>query len=407
MRGSFFGRLGGFLAGGLIVGACAHGAGVGEGTPRYSETTGADTESLACVVQGLRVSGYDISEGAERGTVVARRSGAPGFAGALTATYGVRAWVDDADAPTSLTVQGWVVDDSRRAESGAALPGRPTSPTARASTERVRRSSASGQERMVLRAELEPLVRRCAGADNHIRDALDVFFVGNSYTFYFELPALVEAISRELEGPLVRTESHTLGGYTLRRHLDEGHVATVLDDGAPDGDPWEWVILQEQSRLGVPYADSIVGSLGDPGPFLSASAELAALVRASGAEPAFYMSWAKEQFPAQIHALAAAYDSAAIAQDALVAPVGWAWDLVREAQPELGLFNPDGSHPSALGSYLAACVIYATLTGESPVGAPTRIVSPEDGDELVDLDAATARTLQEAAWTVVRRRTHL
>lgn len=395
-------RLAGFLATALVAGGCAHLPATVGGAPLYSATTAADSESLACMVQGLRVGGYDISEGTA-GAVEARRSGAPGFAGALTATYAVRAWVDDAGEPASLTVHGWISDERGRPESSASMPGQATGPEARPSSERVRRASTSGQERTVLRSELEPLVLRCAGSGNS-DDALDVFFVGNSYTFYFELPALVEAISEALNGPRIRTESHTIGGYTLRRHIEDGHVAKVLGDAAPDGDPWEWVVLQEQSRLGVPYADSTVGSIGDPYAFLSASAELAELVRSSGSEPAFYMSWAKERFPHQIEALASAYDSAGVANDAPVAPVGRAWARVRERRPDFRLFDADGSHPSALGSYLAACVIYATLTGESPVGAPRRIVSPESGDELVSLDMITARTLQEAAWTVVRER---
>ena len=35
------------------------------------------------------------------------------------------------------------------------------------------------------------------------------------------------------------------------------------------------------------------------------------------------------------------------------------------------LYTSDGSHPSIYGSYLAACVLYAVLTGKSPVGLPT------------------------------------
>lgn len=35
----------------------------------------------------------------------------------------------------------------------------------------------------------------------------------------------------------------------------------------------------------------------------------------------------------------------------------------------------DGSHANAAGSYLAACVIYATITGKSPLGAPREIAA--------------------------------
>ncbi|MCH2646700.1 MAG: hypothetical protein MKZ53_07020, partial [Candidatus Thalassarchaeum sp.] len=54
------------------------------------------------------------------------------------------------------------------------------------------------------------------------------------------------------------------------------------------------------------------------------------------------------------------------------------------------LYNSDGSHPSIDGTYLAACVIHATITGESPVGrqAPSQI-SPQRALELQEAADAT------------------
>ena len=49
-----------------------------------------------------------------------------------------------------------------------------------------------------------------------------------------------------------------------------------------------------------------------------------------------------------------------------VAPVGLAWQDGRTADPELKPWDRDGSHPSEQGSYLAACVLYATVCQKSP-----------------------------------------
>jgi hypothetical protein len=54
--------------------------------------------------------------------------------------------------------------------------------------------------------------------------------------------------------------------------------------------------------------------------------------------------------------------------DLLVALVGLAWQSVLQHEPQLGLWGPDGSHPSPLGSYLAANVFYALIFDESPSG---------------------------------------
>ena len=51
-----------------------------------------------------------------------------------------------------------------------------------------------------------------------------------------------------------------------------------------------------------------------------------------------------------------------------VALVGLAWaQAVRDAERP-ALWEPDGNHPSVAGTYLAACVFYATVFRHSPEG---------------------------------------
>jgi hypothetical protein len=93
----------------------------------------------------------------------------------------------------------------------------------------------------------------------------------------------------------------------------------------------------------------------------------------------------------------------------IVAPAGLAWAAIEQDDPDINLFYKDGSHPSAAGTYLSACVFYATIFGRSPVGLPSRIVGTpvnlstervQSGATavLVDLPSAEARKLQQAAW---------
>ena len=51
-----------------------------------------------------------------------------------------------------------------------------------------------------------------------------------------------------------------------------------------------------------------------------------------------------------------------------VAPVGSTWYMVRHDHPEINLWQGDGSHPSRAGTYLAACVLYASIFQRSPEG---------------------------------------
>ncbi len=245
------------------------------------------------------------------------------------------------------------------------------------------------------------------------RDTVDVFFLGNSYVYYNNLADQLARISESLPGPVLRTSHHLHGGYSLRRHLEDGHLPSALETKAPDGDNWDVVIVQEHSRLGVPYADDEAGVLGDRAPFLQSAAEVADMVSEIGAEMLLYMTWAKESFPGQTGALARAYAEAGIQHDAGVAPVGLAWDHVRSERPDIVLFHPDGSHPSPAGTYLAACILYAELTGQRPLGASAELYGVEmrtpgvvvshDPIPLVRLDPEMASYLQDVAWQLTRR----
>ncbi|MDE3002155.1 MAG: hypothetical protein OXU39_03230 [Gemmatimonadota bacterium] len=245
------------------------------------------------------------------------------------------------------------------------------------------------------------------------RDTVDVFFLGNSYVYYNNLADQLARISESLPGPVLRTSHHLHGGYSLRRHLEDGHLPSVLEASGPDGENWDVVIVQEQSRLGVPYADEEAGVLGDPTSFLQSVAEVGDIVSENGAAMLLYMTWAKEAFPDQTAALARAYTEAGVQNDAAVAPVGLAWDHVRSERPDILLFHPDGSHPSPAGTYLAACIFYAELTGQPPLGASVElygfemqtpgVIVSDDPIPLVRLDPEMATYIQDVAWQLTRR----
>jgi len=170
------------------------------------------------------------------------------------------------------------------------------------------------------------------------------------------------------------------------------------------------VLFQEQSTLGAAY-DMESGELGGPEAFHAATRELAVAVKEHGATPALYMTWAKEGFPGQSETISRAYRSIGGELGLEVAVVGEAWAEVARLRPDFELYLRDGSHPNAAGSYLAALVIYATVAGRSPMGAPRELLgAPWDfagpvessaSTVLVSLSAADAEFLQRIAADVV------
>jgi hypothetical protein len=116
------------------------------------------------------------------------------------------------------------------------------------------------------------------------------------------------------------------------------------------------------------------------------------IVRAHGARPVFFMSWAYADKPEMTAQLAEAYTVAGNANNALVIPAGLAFARALGKQPELNLHAADKRHPSLAGTYLAACTVFAALTGRSPVG----------NAYLAGIDEPTARFLQTVAWETVQ-----
>jgi hypothetical protein len=53
---------------------------------------------------------------------------------------------------------------------------------------------------------------------------------------------------------------------------------------------------------------------------------------------------------------------------AILSPVGEAWRTARLIKPYVNLWDSDDSHPTLDGSYLTACVFYAKIFNQSPVG---------------------------------------
>lgn len=116
------------------------------------------------------------------------------------------------------------------------------------------------------------------------------------------------------------------------------------------------------------------------------------LVRTYGALPVFFMSWAYADKPEMTAQLAEEYTRAGNENNALVIPAGLAFAKSVTQRPTLNLYVDDLRHPSMAGTYLAACTVYASLFGKSPVGL----------SYTAGLDAATARFLQGVAWDTVQ-----
>ena len=133
---------------------------------------------------------------------------------------------------------------------------------------------------------------------------------------------------------------------------------------------YDYVVLQEQSTLPVKNAARMRENI-----LLFDN-----VIKASGARTALYMTWAREHERQNQQAIADAYTAVGSEIGATVVPVGLAWQRFLSQHASPALHDKDRSHPTMAGSYLAACVFYGVLFGESPEGIEAPVEGLGDGD---------------------------
>lgn len=223
-------------------------------------------------------------------------------------------------------------------------------------------------------------------------DTLRVLFVGNSYTYFWNLPQTVEAMAAEAGFPLIARQS-TAGGANWQEHWD-GEKNLVSRSRITEGS-WDIVILQNHSLSTLRRAEA----------FTEYGNKFINLVRENGAEPLLYLTWAREFNPLMQDQVTSGYQALGKSADVPVVAVGEVWEKVRNLRPDLKLYDPDGSHPSSTGTYLIACVFYRALTGNAASDLPKRITTTDRNGEklyLHILSEGDARFLQQAADKMVK-----
>lgn len=201
---------------------------------------------------------------------------------------------------------------------------------------------------------------------------MQILMIGNSYTYYHDMPKLLEALARE-NGKGAEVDSVTRGGRRLYENLAAEDEQCKEICALTAKNTYDVLILQEQSYF----------SLVDPQKFVYGVSELINAVSAK--RNVLYATWGRKEGCALLEeygwtrqsmtlGLDTAYRKAAQDLGAEVAPVGLCFARLSEGSPEIELYDPDLSHPSYTGSCVAAIVLYQRIFGELPKSyAPLRL----------------------------------
>lgn len=227
-----------------------------------------------------------------------------------------------------------------------------------------------------------------------------ILFVGNSFSFYNNgihnhFSSLIRA-NGDWNSKVNRTKLMTLSGGHIHEHL-KGLEAYLKADKRG----WDAVVLQGHSNEAI---------LDNKKKRFEKSLQKAInIIRKKKLQPVLFMTWGYKGDAKMARDIADAYIKQGQKHNATVVPVGLAFSAAEKLFPEINLFVPDVlgvestkngaeisyrrdlKHPSQAGTYLAACVFYASLNRASPEGNLFH----------AQLDPDIALKLQKLSWQVV------
>ncbi len=212
--------------------------------------------------------------------------------------------------------------------------------------------------------EYQEYVNALGNEDKYMED-LNILMVGNSFTNYNCLYTLLEEMIKS-EGINVKVTKCAYGGQYLYNYCDEerGTYHKYLMD-ALKLKTYDIIFLQAQSNE---------PALGRPD-FFKAVREICSYVDLDETRIIMYQTWsyrdgyAGMNYYEMTQKLAAGYEAIAEELNLGISRVGNAFYFMYQHHPEINLNKEsDGSHPTSLGTYIAALVHYAVIYGRSPIG---------------------------------------
>lgn len=193
-----------------------------------------------------------------------------------------------------------------------------------------------------------------------------VLYIGNSYLYYNDsLHNHVRRMLDEVYESKIDTTNYksvTISGSRSWHHNID-HSLNYQNLGVKK--PFQLVIFQGGSGE--------TNTIKERDIFSDEVSKIVKKIKSAGAEAALYMIHAyvephEDTDPRMIENIKQMYIDAGNKNDALVIPVGIAFENAYKAEPTIKLHKHyDGTHPSLLGTYLASCVVFASITGISPL----------------------------------------
>ena len=187
-----------------------------------------------------------------------------------------------------------------------------------------------------------------------------ILFVGNSYTFYNDMPETLFTEEALTSGYEFEITSVTKGGYRLCQFADPENEHGKRLRETVNGVHYDFAVIQEQSFNAITNEPQFLEGVKDVMSLISADKFIlyATWGRNDQSEKLNELGLTREEMTEKI---SIAYNKAAKLYSATVAEVGKAFLEYSLLNNKDELYNKDNSHPSEIGSRIAAKEILKTI----------------------------------------------
>jgi len=225
-----------------------------------------------------------------------------------------------------------------------------------------------------------------------------IMLIGNSFFYYNNslhnhLGDLYDA-DPDLDTP--RRRSITINGSSLSWHDVESYLSNEeIGSFKIDSDTNTYEPYEEKDIDVVIMMDCSLCPINDERKesFYKYVKKHSQTIRSKGIEPILFMSWPYKNKPEMQQQLEKEFFKASKLNNLRMVPAGPAFLFVNKNFSNINLYTEDLRHPSKEGTYLAALMVFTTLSKMSPVG----------NSYSMGLDPKVARTLQEVAWDMHKK----
>ncbi|MCA0153493.1 SGNH/GDSL hydrolase family protein [Winogradskyella vincentii] len=184
--------------------------------------------------------------------------------------------------------------------------------------------------------------------NNDQKKTVSILFIGNSLTYYNNLPELVKQTAREYN-VRVKYEMVAKPNYAIVDHWAEGKVQKLITKKK-----FDYVILQQGPSSQYEGRQMLIESGKD----------YKQLCDKTNTKLCYYMVWPSRTYYHTYDGVIKNHRDAAKLNDAILLPVGEVWKAYFDRTDNFQYYGPDGFHPSLLGSKVAARVITEKLVNE-------------------------------------------